>query len=258
MDNIVDFILIFALSAGAHELAHVATAARLGIRPGRVRLGTLGLGLSVPMPGLLLAPRGKKLAVYSAGPAASLALALIGLALQINALFLVNTALFLFNLLPARTLDGGQILITLLARRMGFLRASRAMRVVSAATCTAIAALGVAQLILFPPNFTLLALSIVLYFQGVRCGVVESLAFTNALLSADFKHADGRALATKHLRFQHGTSPAEILCYLDGDSRAIIHMHSGCSITAITTEEELLRNLTQSSPPPTDTETQSP
>ncbi len=117
--------LVVALFIGGlvlHELAHAAVARRYGIEVDRITLWILGgmaeLKREAPTPG-------SELLIAGAGPMASLgvAAALFGAAVAVNAatdarvlinglawLAFANAVLAVFNLLPARPLDGGRVL----------------------------------------------------------------------------------------------------------------------------------------------------
>jgi len=250
----IEYIAIIVLSAVTHELAHITIGVYHGIKTEKLKFGLFGLAVNVR--GLITAPFGKKMAVYLAGPAASLCLALVGWLLNHETLFVINLAWFLFNILPAKTLDGGRILHAVAARKIGFLRASRMSRRTGAWMCGIIIGFGVVQVALFPPNFSLLALGVILYFQGKKQSVAESLIFTSTILNTTDKYRDGRKLGIQTHIFQKGASAAAMFDCLDMDGYAIILIHDGCRITDMITERELIFNLT--SEHPTRAETQSP
>src|SRR5215217_5591415 len=93
---------LFLASLLAHEIGHALVARRAGLRVRGITLWLLG-GVA-QLEDEPASPR-DELRVASVGPAVSLALA--------------NTALALFNLLPAAPLDGGRVLRGLLWRRHG-------------------------------------------------------------------------------------------------------------------------------------------
>jgi Zn-dependent protease len=141
---------LFLGSLLAHELGHAVVARRAGLRVRGITLWLLGgVALLEDEP---VRPR-DELRVALVGPAVSLALAVAfglvavalglaggpGLAVAVAAWLAVgNTALALFNLLPAAPLDGGRVLRGLLWRRHGSrvraaVTATRAGQVVGAA-----------------------------------------------------------------------------------------------------------------------------
>ena len=119
-----------------HELGHALTARRFGIRTLDIVL--LPIGGVARLERMPSDPR-QEILVALAGPAVNLAILLVLLATRAvswpvhleNAnrhllpfLFLVNAAMFTFNLIPAFPMDGGRVLRALLALRLPFARAT--------------------------------------------------------------------------------------------------------------------------------------
>ncbi|NOZ93117.1 MAG: hypothetical protein GXP47_00035 [Acidobacteria bacterium] len=137
-------MLLLVGSVLAHELAHALAGRTLGLRATAVTLYPFG-GLSTF--DRLPAGEARTALVFLAGPAANLAVAAgfwlaggrsaaVHLAAPAAGAPLVtwlvwsNLSLGLLNLAPILPLDGGQVVRTLLARRMGELRAGRALGMV--------------------------------------------------------------------------------------------------------------------------------
>lgn len=115
----VAFVVLLYLSVLIHELSHSLVALRLGLPVRRILLYPLGgfseIEKEPPTPG-------QEFAVSGAGPAMSLALAGIGIGLDvlthphgiprvlIERLILANAVVGVFNLLPGLPLDGGRLL----------------------------------------------------------------------------------------------------------------------------------------------------
>ncbi len=111
-----------------HELSHSLVAMRFGAKVRAIVLfifGGVALIENIPKE-----PK-KEFLMTLAGPLASFALAFLGfLATPIHKQFFFlfgyfNLILGLFNLIPAFPMDGGRILRSLLAQRMGFVRATK-------------------------------------------------------------------------------------------------------------------------------------
>jgi hypothetical protein len=153
---------------------------------------------------------------------------------------LVNLAFLVFNLLPVRTLDGGRILFAFLARRTGFIRASKIMGIVSAAVCGFIIAVGILQVVLYPPNITLFLLGIILIYQGKVHGTSEILSFTHSLIMEEDKYTDGRKLALRFSAFHVSTVVKDLLDSLDYDCLCIFYIYDTSNITTMLTEIELI------------------
>ena len=101
-------VLWGALACGVHELGHMAAAAALGGQVKCLRLTAVGaeMVLDATRP---LSCAGELLCAM-AGPAASLVWALCAARLGLFTAAGVSLGLGLFNLLPARALDGGRAL----------------------------------------------------------------------------------------------------------------------------------------------------
>jgi stage IV sporulation protein FB len=132
-------ILGLFVLAGLHELGHALVARRLGVEVEDILVLPVLLMVRLRLPEN---PR-IELAVASAGPAVNLVLAALMLATLpvlglpagsfapwppttlLGLLFWVNLLMGTLNLLPAFPMDGGRILRASLARRLGYLRATR-------------------------------------------------------------------------------------------------------------------------------------
>ncbi|MCL2703042.1 MAG: site-2 protease family protein [Defluviitaleaceae bacterium] len=235
-------LLILLLSAFLHELAHMMAGILTGLRP--ERLEVTALGLSAGLPGMELLPASKKYAVYLSGPAASLLAALTASRLGYDFIFLVNAAFTAFNLLPARTLDGGRVLGAFLTRRIGFIGASRVLTKVNLVVCVFLMAIGIAQVILFPPNLSLFLLGFILLWQGKKVVVAECLRFTSDILDQNGKYANGRRLCVRHAAFPADAPAKALLDYLDYDTIAIFYIYNRTGRTTIITESNLI-NITR-------------
>jgi stage IV sporulation protein FB len=140
--TIIYFLALF-LCVLLHEFGHILMARRFGIRTPDVIL--LPIGGVARLERLAEEPK-QEFLIALAGPAVTLAIAL-GLGLWLGgtgipliwpwagsgiqeaslwqALFSTNVALLLFNLLPAYPMDGGRVLRSVLAVRIGMVRATR-------------------------------------------------------------------------------------------------------------------------------------
>ncbi len=107
-----------------HELSHSLVAKRLGAKVREIVLFIFGGVASIEE--LPKEPK-KEFAIAIAGPLASLVLSLFLLTpfrfLRLFGYF--NLILAIFNLIPAFPMDGGRILRSLLAKRYGYVRATR-------------------------------------------------------------------------------------------------------------------------------------
>lgn len=154
--GVVIVCLAFA-SVLLHELGHAAVARKLGVRVTGIELGFFGGAARMEMP----RDPSRELQIAAAGPAVSLMLggAALGLAALTHLPLLgligwINLIIAGFNLIPALPMDGGRILRALLARRMGYVRATDAAVSVARVAIIGFGLLGLAgwyQLLLLAP-----------------------------------------------------------------------------------------------------------
>jgi Zn-dependent protease len=135
----------------AHELGHAAVARRRGVRVLKITMWVLGG--SAEMARTPTRPS-DEMAIAAAGPLVSLAIAGIGRAIggAVGSDFVVRLALFnlwlaCFNLIPALPMDGGRIARALLARQIGYARATRASVRLARWIAVLFFVLGVASLV---------------------------------------------------------------------------------------------------------------
>ena len=158
----VGWLVVVFLSVLVHELGHALVARRL-------RVPILGIDLhffggAAKMGRMPTSPR-EEILIAAAGPAVSLAVALVALLLHLATqigpiayLAAINLVLGLFNLLPALPMDGGRILRALLARRLGRLRATTIAVRVAKGIAVVLAIVGIVR-----GNFFLVGLALLLW-----------------------------------------------------------------------------------------------
>jgi Zn-dependent protease/CBS domain-containing protein len=131
------------ISVALHELAHTSVAMAAG---GRVKDITLMLLGGVSQISRMPDRRGIEALVAAVGPIASIVLGLLLMLMKNPYVFLVgemNIAIGVFNLLPAFPLDGGRVLRSLLALRVGAPRATRFAATFGKVAAAALAAWGI-------------------------------------------------------------------------------------------------------------------
>ena len=106
-------LLLALLSALLHEMGHVLAAqlCGLGVKELEFMLFGIKMVLKKPLSLVLIKP---KLFVLSAGAAVNIILFILFSFLSYKTAALINLATAIFNLLPAKTLDGGRILLEIL------------------------------------------------------------------------------------------------------------------------------------------------
>lgn len=145
-----------------HECGHAWYAARIGRRLERLCLLPSGAIVTGDIEGISLAD---EVRLALAGPAVNFVSALLFAALwwlwpetypYTEAAAAASASLFAVNLLPALPLDGGRVLLCLIAKRRGEAAASRILKGVGAALAAVLAALFAAGCFAGKVNFSLL------------------------------------------------------------------------------------------------------
>lgn len=146
-----------------HELGHAIVARRHGVHVAGIELGFLGG--AAKMVDLPRAPRAE-LAIAAAGPAVSVAIGVVGLALGALHVPLaatigwINLVIAGFNLIPALPMDGGRILRAALATRLPYeIATDRAVTVsyVTAGVFFVLGLMGSFQLVILAPYLAWMA-----------------------------------------------------------------------------------------------------
>lgn len=144
-DNVFGFLITYAIML-VHELAHLAAAVLIGLKPWGIVLYPFGVNLRLK--NKMVYGIADEIILYAAGPAANLGMALLAVTVfsgyEYSAdFYLRNMALFALNMLPVAPLDGGIILKKLIMRRLGFERTERAMTAVSCVIIVCLSAAAV-------------------------------------------------------------------------------------------------------------------
>ena len=98
-----------------HELAHTAAAAAIGLRISHITFFPFGVNLKLK--NKIVGSLADEIILYASGPLINAVFALLAMLLykrfpiyKLQYIYILNTALFIVNLLPAMPLDGGIIL----------------------------------------------------------------------------------------------------------------------------------------------------
>ena len=132
--SVIYLFLILAVSVILHELGHVLAAKKFGIDTASVTLYPFG-GIAALKGDPV--ESGHEIFIAFAGPAVNFLLVILGcfmIKLNIIGAFeftILNLAMGVFNLFPAYPMDGGRILRSLLSKKLGIIRATRASMLVS-------------------------------------------------------------------------------------------------------------------------------
>ena len=144
------FVLFFDRSGGAvysicaaafHECGHLCVLFLLHDKPKTVSFGAFGM--RIEQQGSLTLSYGQEFLVALAGPVCNLLLGMILLFSHLRMAAGINFALALFNLLPLRPMDGGQMLHALLCRKIPQERADKICKKIAVCGAFPLTAIGV-------------------------------------------------------------------------------------------------------------------
>ena len=162
-----------------HELGHMTVAYFYGYKPGCIKITPIGFSLSINDSDC---PRKTLIKIYSAGPVVNLlifvVLSLVTTAFPamkgyLDLLSTSNIYLGIFNLLPVYPLDGGRILLEVMAGSIGTQVAGRMLRVLTLILSTLMLLLGAYQLYVSAFNFSLIVIGLYIIIS-LRIGRMES------------------------------------------------------------------------------------
>lgn len=148
-----------------HELAHLAAALLIGLRPSHITLFPFGVNLKLK--NSLVYAISDEILLYLSGPLLNGIFALLSVPfLGINEYFTLfyynNSALFIFNILPILPMDGGVVLKKILTRRVGYRCAEKILKTLSVVLILALVICQVLLLIKNNFNFSVLFATIFL------------------------------------------------------------------------------------------------
>lgn len=150
-----------------HELAHTAAALAIGLRVSHITFFPFGVNLKLK--NKLVASLADEIILYASGPFINVLLSVFAAVLykffpiyEIKYIYILNTALFSVNLLPALPLDGGIILKKILVHKFGSGPAVNILRFFSAVTALFLLILGAYAIYATEFNFSVLLLVILI------------------------------------------------------------------------------------------------
>ncbi len=120
-----------------HELAHLAAALAIGLKPESIEFAPFGVHLRLK--NKIVRSLSDEIILYAAGPLVNGAAAFAALRLGWERIYVINVSLFIMNLLPVLPLDGGIILKRVLSYRLGAYAARRVLTLTSALLACAFA-----------------------------------------------------------------------------------------------------------------------
>ena len=251
-----------------HEYGHILTARQFGIQTRDVVL--LPIGGVARLERLPERPR-EEFLIAIAGPAVNLAIAfLIGayLALRggaplellrvglpamitgdpagfqlvtaslLNFLLAINLFLLLFNLIPAYPMDGGRVLRSLLATRVGMLRATRLAAKVGQIIAMAAGVFGLVN-----QDFMLLLLALFVFFgAGAEAAAVETRAAGQGII------VDQMMITRFETVPAHAPLRQAVDLLLDGEQREFPVVDGAGAVIGLLTRDNLIKGLAHAGP----------
>lgn len=153
--------LMALFSAFLHELGHIFATYFCGVEIKELSFSLIGIKMRLKK-SLSLVPFSKKIMLLIAGPLVNVILAMIFLAFSLKVYALINLVTAIFNLLPAKTLDGGKILLDILNLKLAPNTAETVSDIVSLVVSALLFILGAIVLCVSGYNISLVATSIYL------------------------------------------------------------------------------------------------
>ncbi|MBO5060698.1 MAG: site-2 protease family protein [Clostridia bacterium] len=131
----LEILLISYATILLHELAHLAAAVIIGLKPSHIAM--LPFGVNLKLKNSLVYSIADEILLYLSGPLFNIIMALFLIPMLrygrfFQFLYYNNLALFLFNILPILPMDGGVVLKKILARKIGYRQSEKLLRMISA------------------------------------------------------------------------------------------------------------------------------
>ncbi len=225
------FMLVLFISL--HEIAHIV-AAWLIARECRVKSWYISpLGEVAVISGLEMLPPIKRVVIALAGPVLNglIALLFYGAGFWENAM-VFNLVIAVVNLLPIFPLDGARVFQMFLGNIIGIINANRVIFIIGRTFAVILFALGIVQVILFPPNVSMIALALFLLLGERSQRAQKALDAYNYLFDCCKRN---RTLREKHIKAVENDNIIIIYKRLGYSHNLVIHTE-----TRILTEHDII------------------
>jgi len=241
------YFLISYISMIIHELAHLAAACFIGLKPLRVSLHPFGVNLKLKSN--IVCSVSESIILYLSGPCLNMFLALLFITLfKGRGLwgygFAVNIMLCFVNLLPVYPLDGGSIAKRVLSNFFSELVVNRMMKVISAILSLTVLGFGIYFVRLTEFNYSVVFISALLFANIFTVSekysetAVRNLVFQKQIsVNKDGKPvrlyvSDGEFVAGNYIKY---VRPGVVTC--------VAVLGEGGEVKRIVSEKEILKMI---------------
>lgn len=233
-----------------HELSHISAARICGINTGTVSVTILGFSAAIPDDRCSKLERSL---IYLAGPAFNLLLFTVSLLLErmvsgdqkfLRLLSASNLFLAFINLLPALPLDGGRLMLVLLAGKVGMLAAGRAMRWFACAVSVFIIIAGGYQMYASSYNASLIIIGLYIMMITMTGKVESALMNIRQIIYRKSRLLKKGIYPARDLVAMKNTRLSDTLESMDFDRFHIIHvLDDSLDIIGVFTENQIMDAL---------------
>lgn len=244
-----EYLIIFA-SLAIHETAHILAASLQGGKFRTLRIFPVGLNAEIEADET---ERTGDLVTDISGPLVNILISAMGLILDLyfpkqpnNIRFIayINACLAIFNLIPVVPLDGGRILQKLLVSKLGFYKAYKVTRRISAGTLTLIMVVGIFQFIGNVHNYSLVLLGGYIYNYLKHGGTEVSLMNIKNLIYKRSRFLRKGIYPGRELVVLNSAKLSEILKNMDFDRFHIIYvLDKELKFVKLFTEQDIIESL---------------
>lgn len=235
------------LSMLAHELSHLAAARICGAKTGIFSISVLGFSAVIHDGDC---SRKEQIFIYSSGPVFNLlvfaAAALADHMIQgdqkvLRLLAASNLFLAIFNLLPVLPLDGGRLMLGLLAEDMGLMAAGRILRRLAWFISVPIVFLGIYQLCISWFNISLIIIALYIIIMSMTGRLESALMNIRQLVYRKSRLMKKGIYPARDIVTMKGTKLSESLKSMDFDRFHIIYvLDDDLRIIGVFTENEII------------------
>lgn len=181
----IDLLLVTYLIMTVHELAHLAAAVCIGLKPESITFAPFGVHLTLK--NRIIRNFADEIILYSAGPLINGIFAVVSLKFGWSDMYKINTALFVMNMLPVVPLDGGVILKRILSYKMSKAQADKIMRVISGVLSISVLTLAVMGVIRGYINPSLFVMAVFLAGNLITGEELYDVDFINGIICENKK-----------------------------------------------------------------------